>query len=76
MAIVFNETERAGFLHCIQQSRRVLVSTPTLREMRMVVHGRCGEPAVLLLDDLLRLPLFDPVAPDQCDLDPAYAFVT
>ena len=40
-----------------------MISTPTLLETRMVVHGRRGERAVVLLNDLLRQPVFETVAP-------------
>ena len=43
----------------------------------MVVHGRRGQRAVVLLNDLLRLPNFELVAPDTSEADAAYAaFVT
>lgn len=72
-AIVFAERERDAFVELIQRSQRVLVSTPTALETRMVVHGRRGQPAVVLLDDLFRLPMFDIVAPGEAELQAAYA---
>jgi hypothetical protein len=43
----------------------------------MVVHGRRGQRAVVLLNDLLRLPNFELVAPAASEADAAYAaFVT
>ena len=39
----------------------------------MVVHGRRGQRAVILLDDLLRLPLFEMVATGPAEMDAAYA---
>ena len=39
----------------------------------MVVHGRRGQRAVVLLDDLLRLPSFELVAPAVSEADAAYA---
>ena len=42
----------------------------------MVVHGRRGQRAVVLVDDLLRLPAFELVAPGVAEIDAAYsAFV-
>ena len=71
-AIVFAEPERQPFLEIIQRARRVLVSTPTLLETRMVVHGRRGQRAVVLVDDLLRLPTFETVGTgsrgDRCGI--------
>jgi hypothetical protein len=39
----------------------------------MVVHGRRGERAVVLADDLLRLPMFELVAPGKAELQAAFA---
>lgn len=42
-------------------------------ETRIVVHGRRCQRAVLLLDDLLRLPLFEMVPPGEAEGRAAYA---
>jgi ribonuclease VapC len=42
-------------------------------EARMVLHGRRGQRAVVLVDDLLRLPMFDQVPPSRAEADAAYA---
>jgi ribonuclease VapC len=73
VAIAFAEPEREVFLSLILQSERILISTPTLLETRMVVHGRRGERAVVLLDDLLRLPMFESVPPGEAETSAAYA---
>jgi ribonuclease VapC len=73
VAIVFGEPERAGLLQALQSADRALISTVSVVETRMVVHGRRGERAVILVDDLLRLPLFEWVAPGAADMDAAYA---
>lgn len=39
----------------------------------MVVHGRRGQRAVVLVNDLIRLPLFELVAPGPAEMDAAYA---
>ena len=39
----------------------------------MVVHGRRGERAVVLLDGLLKLPVFELVPPGPLEMDAAYA---
>ncbi|MBS3958018.1 MAG: type II toxin-antitoxin system VapC family toxin [Xanthomonadaceae bacterium] len=76
VAIVFAEPERDAFLDVLQKHQRVLISTPTVVETRLVVHGRRGQRAVVLLDDLLRLPPFELVAPDAEQAIAAYsAFV-
>lgn len=72
-AIVFGESERELFVELIQQAERVLISVPTALEARIVVHARRGERAVILLDDLLRLPVFEIVPPGQAELDAAFA---
>ena len=72
-AIAFAEPEREVFLKAIKSAQRVLVSTVSVVESRMVVHGRRGQKAVILLDDLLKLPMFELVAPGQAEADAAYA---
>lgn len=73
IAIVFNEPERADFLQLLLSCERALISTPTLVEARLVVHGRRGQRAVVLLDDLLQLPPFEIVAPNLSEANAAYA---
>ena len=73
VAIVFGEPERASLLQALQRADRALISTVSVVETRMVVHGRRGERAVVLVDDLLRLPLFEWVAPGAAEMDAAYA---
>lgn len=73
VAIAFAEPEREAFLACITQAERVFISMPTLVETRMVVHGRRGQRAVVLLDDFLRLPVFEVVAPAVDEAAAAYA---
>jgi ribonuclease VapC len=76
-AIVFDEPERRTFLDIVTHAQRVLISTPSVLETRMVVHGRRGERGVILLDDLLRLPLFEHVAPGSAEIQAVYAaFIT
>ena len=73
VAIAFAEADREVFVNIIQRAPRVLISTPTALETRMVVHGRKGERAVVLVDDLLRLPMFELVAPGGAELQAAFA---
>jgi ribonuclease VapC len=72
-AIGFAEPERHALLQAIEAAERTLVSTVSVVEARMVVHGRRGQRAVVLLDDLLRLPLFEIVPPGPTEMDAAYA---
>ena len=73
IAIVFAEPQREAYLQIIRNAGKALISTVTVVETRMVVHGRRGQRAVILLDDLLRLPAFELVAPGQAEMDAAYA---
>ena len=73
VAIVFGEPEREAFVDIIHKAQRALISIPTALEARMVVHGRRGERAVVLVDDLLRLPMFELVAPGKAELQAAFA---
>jgi ribonuclease VapC len=73
VAIAFGEPEREAFVDAIQQSDKALISTVSAVEARMVVHGRRGQRAVVLMDDLLRLPAFELVAPGAAEMDAAYA---
>lgn len=73
VAIVFGEPERAAFVTAIQQAGKALISTVSVVEARMVVQARRGPRAVVLLDDLLRLPEFEIVAPGIAEMDAATA---
>ena len=77
VAIVFGESEREAFARAIEGAPRALISAVSALEARMVVQGRRGQRAVVLLDDLLRLPQFEIVSPGQADIEAAYgAFIT
>jgi ribonuclease VapC len=73
VAIIFDEPERQAFIQAIQRSDKALISTVSVVEARMVVHGRRGQRAVVLMDDLLRLPPFEMIAPGTLEADAAYA---
>jgi ribonuclease VapC len=73
VAMAFGEPERDAFVQVIQQADKALISTVSVLEARMVVHGRRGQRAVVLVDDLLRLPVFEIVAPGVAEMDAAYA---
>lgn len=76
VAIVLDEPERALFRAAIARSAKALISTVSVVEARMVVYGRRGPRAVVLADDLFRLPMFEIVAPTLADMDAAFdAFV-
>ena len=73
VAIVFGEPERDVFVRAIEQTDSALISTVSVVEARMVVHGRRGQRGVVLLDDLLRLPVFELAPPTGAEADAAYA---
>ncbi len=76
VAVAFGEPEREAFVAAIQRAGKAFISTVSVVEARMVVHGRRGQRAVVLVDDLLRLPAFEMVAPGIAEMDAAYsAFV-
>jgi ribonuclease VapC len=77
VAIALGEPERQQFVSIIERAEKAFVSTVSVVEARMVVHGRRGQRGVVLLNDLLRLPNFELIAPDISEADTAYAaFVT
>ena len=59
VVFAFAESAREAFLTVIERSKRALVSTPVAVETRLVLHSRRGQRAVILFDDLLRLPQFE-----------------
>jgi ribonuclease VapC len=73
VAIAFAGPEREAFMQAIKIAGKALVSTVSVVETRMVIHGRRGQRAVILMDDLLRLPMFELVAPSPPEMDAAYA---
>ena len=76
VAIVLGEPERTAFRQALLQAGKALISAVSVIELRMVLYSRRGPPAVVLVDDMLRLPLFDIVPPGPADLQAAFgAFV-
>jgi ribonuclease VapC len=76
VAIVFAEPERDPLVRAIEASGKALISTVSVVEARMVVHARKGEKGVILLNDLLRLPDFEWIAPGATEVEAAHsAFV-
>jgi ribonuclease VapC len=76
VAIVLGEPERAAFRRALLQADKALISAVSVIELKMVLYSRRGPPAVVLVDDMLRLPVFDIVPPGPADLQAAFgAFV-
>jgi ribonuclease VapC len=73
VAIVLGEPERDMFIDALHRAERALISTVSVVEIKMVIHSRRGQRAVVLVDDLLRLPMFEIVSPGQGEMDAAYA---
>ena len=73
VAIAFAEPEREAFVAAIERADRTLISTVAVVESRMVVHSRRGQRAVVLVDDLLQLPMFEIVPPGPAETAAAYA---
>jgi len=76
VAIALNEPERPAFRAAIATARKALISTASVLEVKMVLYGRRGPRAVVLIDDMLRLPMFEVIPPSPADLEAAFgAFV-
>ena len=73
VAIVFNEPERAAFREVIRPAGRALISTVSVVEARLVIHGRRGQRGIVLAESLLRLPAFEITPPGLAEMDAAYA---
>jgi ribonuclease VapC len=73
VAIALNEPERGIFSAAIRNASAVLISTVSVLEVKIVIHGRRGARAVVFIDDLFRLPLFEITPPGRDDMDAAYA---
>jgi len=76
VAIALNEPERAAFRQAILQARKALISTASVIEVKMVLYSRRGPRAVVLAEDMLRLPMFDITPPGPAEMDAAFnAFI-
>jgi ribonuclease VapC len=76
VAIVLNEPERADFMGAIRSAVVALISTVSVVETKMVLFGRRGPRAVVFVDDLFRLPMFEITPPGAADMNAAFsAFV-
>jgi ribonuclease VapC len=76
VAIALNEPERDMFKDAVVHAGKALISTASVLEVQMVLYGRRGPRAVVLVQDMLRLPVFEITPPGAADLDAAYgAFV-
>lgn len=76
IAIVFAEPERDQFREALIQARSARISTVSVVEARMVAYGRRGPRAAVVLENILRLPVFVVTPPGPEDMDAAFdAFV-
>ena len=77
VAIMLDEPERDSFVDMISASERVLVSTMSVVETRMVLQNRRGDVPVKRFNAMLSLANIEIVAPDLALADIAHtAFVT
>ena len=77
VAIMLDEPERDAFVDLISTSDRVLVSTMSVVETRMVLQNRRGDVPVKRFNAMLSLANIEIVAPDLALADIAHtAFVT
>ena len=73
LAIMFQEPERESYLEAIQRADKAILSTVTLVEARVVIHGRRGRVVVQLLDEFLEAPVFELAPPGPLETELAYA---
>ncbi len=72
VAIGLDEPERVPFLTIIRDAPKALISTVSVVETKMVLYGRKGHRAVVLLDDLLQLQRFKIMPPSLKDMTPRF----
>ena len=76
VAIMLDEPERDAFVDLISTSERVLVSTMSVVETRMVLQNRRGDVPVKRFNAMLSLANIEIIAPDLALADIAHtAFV-
>jgi len=75
-AIMFGEIERDAFIATMVSEQRVVISSATLVEARLVLYRRGGEALVAKLDRFLHLPNFEIVPFDAEQADIAHAAFT
>jgi ribonuclease VapC len=73
VAIVLGEPERDMFIDALHRAGRALISTVSVVVVKLVIHSRRGQRAVVLVDDLLRLSMFEIASPGRAEMDAAYA---
>ena len=76
VAIQLREPDADALYQVLKQADKLLTSSASLLEARMVIHGRYGHAGVLRLDAFLSEGGFEVVPPTQDDIDTAFgAFV-
>jgi ribonuclease VapC len=73
LAIVFDEPERERFAGIVEESDKILISTVSVVEAKMVVHGRRGIRGVIMVENMLDLPQFEITPPTTQDMEAAFA---
>lgn len=72
VAIVLNEPERGAFRARLRTAAKALISSTSIIEARMVIHSRHGARGVALLEDLLRLSVFEVVPLGKPEIEAAF----
>lgn len=72
VAIALGEPERDRFRGAIFHASRALISAASVLELRIVLYGRRGMRAVVLMDDLLTLPVFEIIPPGPAEVEAAF----
>ena len=76
IAIAFAKPERDQFREALIQARGARISTISVVEARMIAYGRRGPRAVVVLENILRLPVFTVTPPGPEDMEAAFdAFI-
>ena len=71
VAIIFDEPERPEFTAAIEEAPKVLISSVSVVETKIVLQYRWGMRGVLLANDLFSLPQFEIIPPSVADVDAA-----
>lgn len=76
IAIQLGEPERSEFLQLINLAGTALISSVSVVEARMVMHGRRGQQGVVHMNAFLESDFFEIVPPGEAETTAAYeAFV-
>ena len=72
-AIQFDEPDADDLYQVLKQADKLVISSASLLEARMVVYGKYGHAGVLRLDAFIKDGGFEVLPPTQADIDTAFA---